>query len=267
METPKAPNYRRLAIIGVLFIIVSFVLLFWARDVIRELIVLPLSYIFFVIGVLIDFTPQVFFWIVVLLIAVRVAYGSVSQKKKKDEAAAGMYFRPIEDRPITSGRVTFWTNKVQLLRSGRGVYYTSTFHEALSKTLLQLLAYRYRMTALQVEEGLKDGSLNLPPEIRQYALDSLDSEEGTKGNYWNWLWVWISSALQNGFFRLKFATQKMAGGANALNAETEGSNAQAHSEDAGPRLDPRRTGVDARVRRVLKFMEEELEVPHDDTGR
>jgi Ca2+/Na+ antiporter len=266
MENPKAPNYRRLAILGGLFFILSIVLLFWARDVVREMIVLPLSYIFFVIGVLIDYTPQIFFWIVVLLLGARIAYLSVSRKRKRSEEEI-RFFRPVEERPVTSGRVMYWANKVHLLRSGRGVYYTRTFHEALSKTLFQLLAYRYRISPVQVEEGLKDGSLDIPPEIREYALERMRDDVNVKERSWDTFWDGISAAFQNVLVLLKTAFQKVAGGTNSMPVQVQSVDAQGHSDQAARRNDSRLADIDTQVRRVLNYMEEELEVPHDDTGR
>jgi hypothetical protein len=266
MKNSNEPRNRRFIILTVVFILLSIVMLFWARDVIREVVVLPLSYLLYLFGILIDYTPQIFFWIILLLIGLRIAYLSISRKKVKDEAELARFRRPIDDFPGSNGRVWFWTNKVHLLHEGRGVYYTSTFHQALSHTLFQLLAYRYRMTVPQVEEGVKNGSLALPQDIRDYALEFLTYGEKAKGRFWDFTWEKINSALRKAFTGLKLAVQAIAGGVRPGHQQTLRLDGRDHSDTSTQRMDSRESGIDAQVRRILKFMEEELEVPHDDTG-
>ncbi len=266
MSHTNVPRNRRFVIFAVVFILISIIMLFWARDVIREVVVLPLSYLFYLAGIIIDYTPQIFFWIVLLLIGLRIAYLSISRKKTKDEAELALYRRPIGDSPVTSGRVWFWLNKVHLYRSGRGAYYSNTFHQALSQTLFQLLAYRYHTTVPQVTESVKDGTLALPQDIREYALECLMYNERAKVGFWNLTREWMASALRKAFSRLKLALRITDGGAIPAGPQVAGLDTQDPSNFTDKNKDERLTGVDAQVRRILMFMEEELEVPHDDTG-
>lgn len=266
MNNSNVPRNRRFIIIAVVFILISIIMLFWAREIIREVVVLPLSYLLYLAGIIIDYTPQIFFWIVLLLIGLRISYLSISRKKVKDETEMARYRRPINDSPITSGRVLFWLNKVNLYRSGRGAYYTSTFHQALSHTLFQLLAYRYRMTVPQVGEGVKDGTLALPQDIREYALECLLYNETVKVGFWDLARNWIVAIQRKVLSKLELAFRTTAGGVKPVDPQTVNVDAQDRSILANTKKDARLTGVDAQVRRILMFMEEELEVPHDDTG-
>ncbi len=254
MEQPKSPNLRRLAIFTALFILLSAALLFGATDLIRELIVLPVSYLIWVFGVLIRFLHQVYFWIIVLFFGIWVAYSTLLQTRRKNQAAPLNAPEPAEASAIR-GRMHFWQTRVGYLQTERSEYFTGSFHSALWKLLLDMLAYRYRMTPKQVETQLQKGGLDLPKDIRDYVLGSLRPAEGGGDLFFRDLWEQIVSIFRNAFFDLRDALYKMTGTANRPKAAQE-----RYSQ-------PISFKEEALVRQILKFMEEELEVPHDDAGR
>ncbi len=262
MDKTKDPRIRRYIIIAVVSVVLSVVMMFWARDVIREAIVLPLSYLIYVIGILVDYTPQIFFWIVLLLIGLRIAYLSISRKKKRTDDEYGDYYRASDDPYVTSGRVLFWANKVYQLRTGRGTYFTRTFHESLNRTLLQLLAYRYRITPHQVEERLKEGALELPQDVREYALKNLEVAEENDENTWEAMREWISTTWRKLLIRFGIAVPFFKELQKSMVPAPENTAAGVNGKKADLRL----ATNDALVRSVLTFMKEELEVPHDDSG-
>ncbi len=259
MDHPKRPNFRRLAIIGLLFIMVSTMLLFWARDVVREVVVLPLSYLVWVIGILVDLTPQFYFWIVVLVITFLIAYPSLSRKKKQPLTAPTTYAEEMSEQ-VASGRTQYWMNKVILLRSGRGIFYTRTFHIALGRLLVDMLAYRYRLSTRLVEDRLRDGSLDLPRDVREFALESLNPLDVPQGSIFAWWWAQLRAQFldiaRSVSYRLQDAYRNFRYPASytgpAFLGDTEA---------------PRASRDDPRVINVIKYIEDELEVRNDDTGR
>jgi hypothetical protein len=253
MDQSKQPNFRRLAIFMGLFLLLSISLLFWARDVVRELVVVPLSYIVWLFGILVDYTPQLFFWIALLFIAFRIAFTSLSRKRKRNPPASRAAF-DMSESPVTRGRISFWVTRVDFLQSRQGEYFSHAFHSSLGKMLLDLLAYRYRLSTSQVEEWLKEGLLDLPADVRAYALESLRPLEGTQAGFLVDLRDWMVNLLQGGIYRLQTTLHRMVGSTN-----------QGKSGWAG-HADPRLTQENPRVRRILQFMEEELEVLNDDNG-
>ncbi len=267
MDKNQEPKSRRYIIIAILFVLVSVALLFWARDVVHELVVLPLSYLFYLFGILLNYTPQIVFWIILLLIGLRIAYLSISTKKRKDEEDLKLYFKPVQDGyTTTSGRVSFWRGKIYLSSSGRGAYYTRTFHDALSKTLMQLLAYRYRISQRQVDESLKDGSLALPDDVRSYALESLEPIEAPAGGCLGAIWETIANYFRRQFLRIKDSVQALVGVRSAVKTPEGNANFDGFTDSGKGKVSSYASVEDTRVRIVLKFMEEELEVQHDDAG-
>lgn len=241
MDNKRNPNFRRLGIIAVILVILSTALIFLAQDFIREVFVLPLSYLFWVFGILFNSSSQDFYWYILVVIAAMIAWRSVTGRKKA---------RPLPQHPMSdlladrtsSGRASYWAVKVNLLMTGTGPYYTRSFHNALGHLLIDLLAFRYRMSSRQAEEALKDGSLDVPVEVREYALDALDRDDIPYGNFFNRLWKSINEKIRALWTR--------------LTANRAVDDLSSHPEV-----------VDPRITYILNYMEEELEVPHVESGR
>jgi len=231
-------NPRRIIIALILILLVSSVVLFWLRDVVREVVVLPLSYLFFVAGILIDSTPQLFFWLAVLLIAFWIAYRSISSKRRA-VPPLGMPIKNDLDRlGQFSGRVSFWTTKVAQMRRYNSSYYQSTFHQSLSRLVTDLMAHRYRLSQFQVEERLRSGLLEVPPDVRDYILASMGRFEPDTRSFLARLLQQVTDRIKNWFYE-RFG-QALFKKDDALESQTE-----------------------AQIERVIQYMEEELELSHD----
>ena len=236
MKERTAPNFRRLAIFAAALIVVSIALIFWARDIIREVIVLPLSYIFWVLGIILRVTPQIFFWIVLLLIILQIAWRALVVRKKTADTGARVL---VDETPplVASGRAAYWVRKVELLNMSRSAYYSSTFHNALSHLLMDTLSYRYREPPRVIEDQLRNGGLDVPPQVRDYVLSHGYSQEAVYHGFFHEL-------IQSLVDRLRDLWERITG-----------------RQDAGA------APVDPQVAFILNYLEEELEVSHDDSGR
>lgn len=237
MNKPGSINTKRLIITAGAFIILSAVLLFWARDVIRELVVNPISYLVWLFGILIRVTPQIFFWLSLLVISLMIAYRSVSAKRKVYAQLPGVLPEQATG-PASSGRVEYWANKVHLMRNARSAYFQSTFHLALNRLLINLLAHRYRVAANQVEERVREGWIDLPPDIREYLLEGSGPRFAGQGSFWYEIWQNIVEWFRSLFYSIWYANR-------AIPAAAE----------------------EQRVIRILEYIEGELEVQNDNAGR
>ena len=235
MNQKRAPNFRRLAIFAAALIILSSVMIFWGHDVIREVIVLPLSYIFWVLGIIVRVTPQIFFWIVLLLIAIQIAWRALVVTRKAPRKA-GPYLDDVPS-PTSGGRAAYWDKRVSLMRTARSGYYANTFHSALSRLALDTLSYRYRQPVRVIENQLKANTLNVPPEVRDYLLSHEERQEGTYRGFFGELWQNLVDFALDSWARI-----------------TTGQKA-------------RPAPVDPQVAFILNYLEEELEVSHDDSGQ
>lgn len=233
MERIRTWKPRRLAITGGLLLVVTLILAFWMREVVNEMIVLPVSYILYVAGIFIDTTPQIFFWLAIILIAFWVAYRSLRHRTKLDAPSAGAWQDQIS--PPTSGRMRYWAVKVNLLRQYRSSYYQGGFHSALSRLLVEMLAHRYRLTNSQVEQRLRAGEIDLPPEVQEYALFCLRRPESRQSDFFRRIWEDFLD-----FLHTRFGMKVSHLSLNTLSAR------------AAQRVDS-----------VINYMEEELEVPNE----
>jgi hypothetical protein len=234
-------NPRRLILFVVLMALVSAGILLWARDIVREIFVLPISYIIFLFGVLVRTTPQFYFWIVLLMITFMMAYRSVKRKRQAPKRAPSSVLAELSLEPMRRGRVHFWANKVRLMRTSGSNYYSSNFHQSLGRLLVDMLAYRYRLSPIQIEQSLRSHTLDVPEQVRVYILLSMRPLTPDTRGFLASLWDEIVRAVK-GFLEGRFPHENQAGGINPANQ------------------------VESNVAWILKYMEEELEVPHDDSG-
>lgn len=228
-------NLKRFAIFALIALVVLVGLLFWARDVIREVIVLPLSYLVWVIGVLVDTTPQVFFWISGAILAALIIISAFTDRPK------AMLRTPLPDLPDRlpgNGRVTYWQVRTRYLRGGQGAYYERMYTSSLNRLLVEMLAYRFRLTGRQVEDQLRAGELAVPPEVRDFVLHNSEQNRlfGSSSTAFSGIKEWMIE-------KKNVLAQRI----RRLTGEPE-------------RLAP----VDPRIEFILTYMEDELEVSHDD---
>jgi hypothetical protein len=221
-------NRRRLIFVGLGLLVLLTALAFSLRDVVREVIVIPLSYLFWVIGIFIDSTPQIFFWLALLLISLLAAGRAIRPNKK----AVEVRFRTDSMVPANAvGRVGYWVSRVNTLRLGS--FYKQNFNQSLNRLLLDMLSYRHHLTTRQVEQAIRNGSLYLPQDIAAFVKSNTRDLYDAQAN----IFTWIFHAIRE-WFTLRL-------GRTPQNTETL--------------LTPE-------VRRVITYMEEELEVTYEQSG-
>src|SRR5512141_1978893 len=108
----KKPNSRRIIFFGALLLVFSAAMLLWARDVVREVFVLPISYLIFVTGIFIKSVPQMFVWLSLLVIAIAIAVNSLTARKKTMAPPLPQMI-DLAYNPPSEGRVAYWTSKVR----------------------------------------------------------------------------------------------------------------------------------------------------------
>lgn len=219
-------NSRRLIVVAAIVLAVTTALLYSFRAVVRELIIIPVSYWIWIIGLFLNSTPQYFFWIIALLIVFIIAWRSFIVKEKRNETVVR-----VPDYSPATGRVSYWATRVNLMRLG--VYYQSTFNEALARLAIDLIGYRHRISNRQIERGLSRNTLRVPNEVRNFLLANLFQKEYKPVNLITYLYRairlwWIS--------RFPGASSK-------------------------------REQLPDEARALIQYMEEELEVHYDNAGQ
>jgi hypothetical protein len=243
MNRLRISNPRRLIFFAVMLLLISAAMLLWMRDIVREVFVLPLSYLFFLISVFVRTTPQLYFWIVMLLLTFVIAYRSLGRRSKRTETITPHYMAELSYDPARRGRVYSWLNKYVSMLSSENGYYGNSFHQSLGRLVLETLAHRHHMPPLQVEQRLRSESLpGVPPDIREYVLRSLRPPEPPRTSLLKDLWKALTLAVRQ-FLSGRLPNENPAGG---------------HGPDKR---------VDLQLARIIKYIEEELEVSYGDSGR
>lgn len=219
-------NSRRLIVVSAVLLVVTATVLISFRGVVRELIVIPLSYWYWIISLFLESTPQIFFWVLAVLIVAIIAWRSFFKKQKRIEVAV-----KVPDYSPATGRVTYWANRVNLMQMGS--YYQSTFNEALSRLALDLISYRYRLTNRQIERGLQRNTIIVPTQVRDFLLKHLFQREFSSVNFTNYVYRTI---------RLWWITHIFPSR-------------------------QRREQITPDARRLIQYMEEELEVKYGNVDR
>lgn len=237
MKQLQAANPRRLIIALIVLMVLSGVLFYFMRDIVREVVVYPLSYLIYLIRILLDVTPQMFCWGSVLLISAWIAFRSLNPKRKIEQLPPRIV--PESEAGGTgTGRVTTWAVKVNILEQYHGGYFMSSFHFSMGRLLMELLAHRYRLTPGEVEERVRAGTIDLPEDVEEYLRYSLSRPE-MSGSPMRRLWQRFIFSLYRRF-HWSFLEEKDASPGN----------------QAMRRLD-----------KVILYMEEELEVSHEHPGQ
>lgn len=233
MKILKSINRRRLLIFIFALLLLNAVFFFWMRDLIREVFVMPLSYLFYLGGIFVDSTSQFFFWAGIVVISILIASRSLNQKQKRMELSH--LGRQLNDRfSEANGRVSYWLTKLNILGRYQGSYFMGGFHPSLSRLLVELLAHRNHLTTSQVEDRIRSGSLDLPEDVQGYLLSSLNRPEVTLGNLERF-WQRILTILRRWLPR-----------------PLERVNDNVHADHTLQRIEF-----------VIQFMEEELEISHE----
>jgi hypothetical protein len=125
----------------------------------RENIVRPLSYAFWIASILIRGTPQVLFWAILLVLAFVMAgrslFGS-SSKLPRVQIASGSVFR--------RSRLRYWLHQLELNR-----YESARFqlYEAISRLSLDVLSYQEGVTLQQYQRQLDPETIQ-PEYLAQF---------------------------------------------------------------------------------------------------
>lgn len=136
-------------------------------DIIRELIVLPLLYVFWIGRFLLQAIPQEILWgLFVGLLAITLIISLMARHKSKT--------RLRQPTTAPQGRVEGWADLLH--QAQRDPYFKWRLAQRLQKLTLSTLAHQRSISLKQIRQQLRQGQLDgLPPELQTYFLASLRS--------------------------------------------------------------------------------------------
>jgi branched-subunit amino acid transport protein len=136
------------------------------RDFIREFVVIPLLFAFWIGQIIFEAIPQAAFWSCFLGVALLLAGATLFRPGKTRSQIH-------EAETIQRGRVETWANLIR--QAPQEDYYQWRLAQPLRELILETLAYEARLSPKEIKQRLLDDQLDLPPEIRAYLQASLKS--------------------------------------------------------------------------------------------
>ena len=151
----------------VVILLVSVVLTFLLRGLMRENIVGPLVYLAWVGQLIFLSIPQIGIWSVFIFIAAIIALRSLTKKQPPPSKI------PIPETERAK-RIGSWAKSIRL--RDEDFYYRWQLAQELQKLTVQLLANNERVERSQIRRRLEQGSIDdMPPEILAYLQAGITS--------------------------------------------------------------------------------------------
>ncbi len=150
---------RRFWLPALLVLLLAPLLVFPLRDLVRELIVVPLSYVAWFGDLLLQSLPPIFFWIILIFIALRIALRSLRRPDPPEE-------EPKAPAVVYPSPVGLWTHRLRLTQIGRYSRWRLAHH--LSELAAEILAHQQGITPREARDRIRDGEFEAPPEIHTY---------------------------------------------------------------------------------------------------
>ena len=179
---------NRLLFLG-LVLLVAIPLALVLRDVVRQVLVVPLLYLLWLGSLLFHAVPQVFFWALLLAITLFLAVRSLTRRGRPPRETR-------DEKPGYPGQVQVWTQRVYLME--RGDYSGWYVAQRLRRLILEVLAHHERLSIEQIKQHLKTGELDASPQVRaclQAGLAPAFRSRGLFSRLWHRLRLSVRAPL------------------------------------------------------------------------
>ncbi len=134
------------------------------QNFVRELLVIPLLYLFWIGRFLALAVPQSVLWaILVATLALLMGVSLLGQRRPRPRAD----FSPA----ASQGRIESWATLISKAQDDD--YFKWRLAQQLQKLTLNTLAHRQGQSLRQTRQQLRQGKLDIPPELQPYFLASL----------------------------------------------------------------------------------------------
>jgi hypothetical protein len=144
--------------LAALFLALAMVFLFFFGDWVRNAVVVPVLYFFWLVSKILNSVDQQILWSILFLLSLAaLAQGLFSRSRTATI--------PLEEEgPLRSqGRVMYWLIYVNLIL--KGVYNRSYFSEELKRLILSVIALRERQLPIDVEKRILSGDIPVPDQV------------------------------------------------------------------------------------------------------
>lgn len=160
----KLPSKERLVPVAVVLLLAIPLALLLSRafgEFVREAVVIPFSYLFWILRLYFRSIPPLLFWGALLLFGLLIAVTSLASYIPGGQTEeAGEAMEELE----YPGRVQRLTKHIHM--AARSDYFRQRLAQRLSELVVEELTYSEKYTLEQVEQGLD--ALDTPPEVREF---------------------------------------------------------------------------------------------------
>jgi hypothetical protein len=170
--TPLPNGNLRLRLLAVAGVLATTAALTWLlRDVVRDVIVLPLTFLLWYLDLLVRSVPERALLIALVILAAILAARSLAYRPP----AAPPTGAPSEPRRGDDSRLRFW--RVQFAYAPASNFAAEKLAAELRSLLLQTLEHRERLGRDELLRAAADGTLDAPPAVRAILLEQAPTPE------------------------------------------------------------------------------------------
>jgi hypothetical protein len=149
---------KRLLLVGAILLL-AVPLAYLLLDVSQHVFVVRILHLVWRVRLLFESLPQTYLWTALVVIAALIVL--------RRFLARGQPHPPREDVAVQGpGRITTLTRQVQ--RARKSEYARRSLAREVRDLAVEVLAHERRMTSEQLRRDLRDGRLDLPPEVLSY---------------------------------------------------------------------------------------------------
>jgi hypothetical protein len=191
MNKNHRPLQRWQFLVPLLIFIAVAGLLYIFRELITEIILMPILYVLWVVDLALQIFGQQCIWFLALIIALILSFAFSRRRGKSD-----LYLRQtVYDPGPAIGRIQFWRRRVRV-NSG-AIHAVSYRNPGVWELVARALAYHENSDVKEIEEQLRSGQLQVPVEVGQIlGLDIQSIEPRPKVGFINSIKLWFRRMVE-----------------------------------------------------------------------
>ena len=170
-------NLKRLGIVTI-GLVLTIVLTWLLRDLVRQILAVPILFIGWLIKAIYYLLPQSLEWAIVIAIALAIALGSFSWRSKSGTRLPSSGRRQAEQRVATL---------LHYIQQSNRSFYRHRLKHALAELVLHLLAYEQQISYQALKMALYRKELKMDPYMQQFIYEGLpmwSMESSGSRNFW-----------------------------------------------------------------------------------
>lgn len=170
-------SLKRLGMVTIGLVLIL-VLTWLLRDLVRQILAIPILYVGWLIRAIYYMLPQSLEWAIVIAIALAIALGSFSWRSKSGNRLPSSGRRQAERRVATL---------LHYIQHSNRSFYRHRLKHTLAELVLHLLAYEQQTSYQAIKMALYRKELKMPPDMQEFIYEGLpmwSMESSGSRNLW-----------------------------------------------------------------------------------